>query len=155
MASLPIDINDPEDIEAKLPRVRGERERAAGEVARATDALGALDSLIAALEARLRLAGRPAATATEDRPQRSRPRTRSAQATVTQIVNDRDAPMDVGEVAAQPATRSFKRKTIGWALWKAASQGELLSLGDGGYAPLSYAQRVQELTPPTTEASKK
>lgn len=138
MTGLPIDIANPEDIEAKLPDVRRERDRAKAEMAKAIEVVDSWDSLIDGLEARLRLAG-----IEPPPPSTGEGRDASSQERAVQIVTQEGEPMSVGEVAA--VLPDVKRKTVGWALWRAAQDDELVALGNGVYAPPDHVSDQDEL----------
>jgi hypothetical protein len=89
----------------------------------------------------------PAPAPTPDAPRARAPRRPRGEGTagdeVLQAVNEIAVPVKIGDVHV--LLPHLARKTVGWWLWKLATDRQLQRLKQGVYAPLAY--RPDELTP--------
>lgn len=138
----PIDITDNDDIRAKLPELEDVIKRRRRE----------LDKLDATVDKLAAQAGvkrqRPTVKArVRDKPGGKRPVgpiRRTSRMQIREIMEAASGPMTVAEVT-EKTNPPLKQKTAGWALWKEAEVGNIKTIANGVYAPLSY--QPEELVP--------
>ena len=154
-ASLKVDLYNPADVQARLP----EAKRHAASLRQEADQLlakaeswdrvvhvlqGIADAAPSAVDEATSPSGSEHGSEAEAEPEDApggEPERKvsgpSSVAVAVGILEQTGGPMKVSEVHA--LAPQFTRKTIGWALWKAAKDGRIESLdGKGVYAPRAY-----------------
>jgi hypothetical protein len=119
MEGFPVDMSDPDAIRDALDTATEKAETAREELARWETVRERLALLVRDFEPP------PWAQTT-------------AQGVVVASINNRGGPTRAADLAVLPALSHLERKTINWALWKAAKDKHIKKLSQGVYAPLAY-----------------
>lgn len=138
---LTVNLADPSDVQAKLPRAQ----RMAANLRKQADQLIAQadswDRLVHVLEGMAPERQNPFVGSQREGDDDVAAKGPSSVDTVVRILDQSGGAMTVAEV--HKLAPDFTRKTIGWALWKAAKEGRARSVsGKGVYAPLSYRETM-------------
>lgn len=152
---LKVDLTDPADVAANLPRARSVATKMRELAKLAQDQADAWDRLVLVLEG---IAGPPNGTGAkadsadtivsdettdtiteyQSKPGRTTERRLpSSEEVVLTIVNQTGEPITTAEVR-KLAPPSLKPDTVTWALWKLKSDDRIRHLRKGVYAPVSY-----------------
>lgn len=155
MPNLHVDFSSPKAIRAALPLVQDEVDRARMRLTAARDELAGWTQLQSALET---IAGFDHSAASESsvpvedavpsEPEEDETEPSvddddhgsqiSAVDTVVPIVNELGGRVTIAQLSERMP--NFKKKTVGWALWKATKEQRIKRVGQGVYAPLDYVE---------------
>jgi hypothetical protein len=125
-----IDLADLDSIKGQIPGVEAKVEEIREEVRMAQREFAYWSALLD----RLRVLTGATGQSSKAQPKRREP---NAIELVSEVVNDSAVPLRAADVAGR-ITKPLERKTINWALWKAADENRIQRVGQGVYAPLSF-----------------
>lgn len=144
VATLNINIADPDDIRAKFPEIERMVAKKHDEWVQ-WDKLAADLAKVAGVRRSNAQRGKRTSARSSRAPQARKP---SAQDLVVQVVEAAGSVLASGEVAERvnvQVKEPIKRDTITWALWKAEQDGQVQKIKKGVYAPLGYKPSQSEL----------
>jgi hypothetical protein len=133
-----VDLADLDSVRAKIPEVRKTVESKREQVRVAQRDFAYWNQL---LERLLMLAGekRDKATHTNAKPAKA-----NAVESVVKALDESAVPLRAADLAGR-VEQPLERKTLAWALWKAARDNRIQRIETGLYAPLDYEPEQEEL----------